>query len=57
MKIISAKTVDRNTAESDMCEYVRHEVTYWTEEWGRSKKIIMARDPVDAINKVRRLHE
>ena len=56
MKIISAKTVGPNTAETDMCEYVPHEVTYKLEENSESlsKIIIIARDPMDAIDKVRR---
>ena len=55
MQIISAKTVSPNNAETDMCEYVPHEVTYRIDENSeKSKKIIMARDPMDAIDKVRR---
>ena len=58
MEIISAKTVRSNTAETDMCEYVPHEVTYRSDENSeKSKKIIMATDPMDAINKVRRLYD
>jgi|TARA_B100001079_G_C16376223_1_gene499827 hypothetical protein len=58
MQIISAKTVSPNNAKTDMCESVPHEVTYrLNENSKKSKKVIMARDPMDAIDKVRREEE